>query len=176
MYLNFVDILRVTATFSNNKQLVRRYRVIFLTHDAHGDKVFSTGAKCHIDWRWEFLSPAIEQLMPKYKVLRGNFDAATLQESDSGSILTSSVIKDMVKALEPTNFEVAGEMYRVCGKIVEKYAQELEICDCHSKIWHSGFGRKRRKKEMNQAINKLTCVWQGRRLAWWIVCGMKEMV
>lgn len=175
LYDGFIDVLKIIQQFLNDKHYVRKYRSMFLSNDSASDKVFSTGQKVHIDWRWEFLSLALDALLPKYKILKSNYVQRQLEATDAGGILRKSILRDLTRALEVEHWTVAAELYRMMGKVVEKTAKELEVCDCHHDIWHTGLGRKRRRSAMIAAVGAAPCVWQGRRLAWFIAVGMDEL-
>ena len=90
-YQHVIDILRITANFSNKKECRTKF-----IHDCFepGDpdaKLFMTGAAVHIDWKWEFLSVSLEQLLPKFRVIHRKFDLAKMLKSDAGVLINQSI-------------------------------------------------------------------------------------
>jgi hypothetical protein len=176
LYDNFIDVLRVVQSFLNKPYLVRKFKATCFQDAPELGAAFKSQAVTHIDWKWEFLSKALDALLPKFLLLRARFNLAALQASDSGSILSDSTLVNTDKALKIEFFEHAAELYRVMGKIIERCAKELEVCDCHHAIWHSNLSRKRRLAEMKKQANVERCVWMGRRLPWFIVRGKSELL
>ena len=103
--------------------------------------------------------------------LRKHFDKDLILSSDSGALLTQSKVSDMEKALEIESVEVPGEMYHVVGSVIEEFAGECETCDCHSTLYRRNVSKKRRRTAIRLSTGKKTCVWAGRRLAWFIAVG-----
>ena len=119
---------------------------------------------------------ALDIAVPMYKPLLVSFNKDTLLKTESEkSILTSSKVKNCDEALRTPNVEIMAEGYRTIGKVIAKYAGELEICDCHRTLWNVGAGFKKRRRLMADAIGVRTCIWQGRRLAWFIFVGFSEL-
>ena len=103
--------------------------------------------------------------------LRKHFDKNLILSSDSGALLTQSKVSDMEKALEVESVEVPGEMYHVVGSVIEEFAGECETCDCHRDLYRRNVSKKRRRTAIRLSTGKNTCVWAGRRLAWFIAVG-----
>ena len=173
-YTNFVHTLRITVNFLNNKQVRQRFQVTcFLSGDAEA-KHFSSGSTVHIDWKWEFLSLALEQMLPKFKIIRRKFSWQKMAHGDSG-MLKNNTIRDMAHVLKDDMFEGIAELYLMYGRIIEGSARELEICSCHAAFWLDYKSRKRRLAALEADIGNPHCIWQGRRLAWWIAVGHRQL-
>ena len=72
------------------------------------------------------------------------------------------------------------ESYRVTGKIIQNFAGKLEICDCHAELWQPKRSFQKRRKLMAKSLGDMsgegcTCVWQGRRIPWFICVGWDEL-
>ena len=99
---------------------------------------------------------ALDLQVPLDDVLRRRFDLDTMLKSESKKgMLESSTIKNMDKAMkEMPQFKLFAESYRVTGKIIQKNASLLEICDCHAHLWQPGRGWKRRRSEMRKELKR----------------------
>jgi len=172
------DVLDSLLLAVSDTQLMRKVRGVLCVDDPASEKVFTTKAKMAIDWRWETMVKAMDSILPMYPTMLTKWDEKKLLCSDSsGKTLSSNKIKHCTKALSAMpHFEVVCGLFRQLGKIVYKYASELEICDCHHDLWQKGRTFKRRRAMMTRLIGSHTCVWMGRRLAWWIAVGFFEFV
>jgi len=171
-----LDVLTSIIAFASDTQLMRKLRATCCGDDPATQAAFKTKATVHIDWRWESMCRALDIVVPMYKPLLVSFNKDTLLKTESEkSILTSSKVKNCDEALRTPNVEIMAEGYRTIGKVIAKYAGELEICDCHRTLWNVGAGFKKRRRLMADAIGVRTCIWQGRRLAWFIFVGFSEL-
>ena len=169
-YKGFVDTLRTTANFLNNKQVRQRFQAVCFEPGDPCVCFFNTGVTCHIDWKWEFLSIALDETLPKYCIIRKRLDVKKMITTETGS-LDSNAIKEMASAIADDMYEGVAEAYRMFGKVVEHTARELEICCCHHSFWETFKTRKRRLAAMEQSTGSKRCCWMGRRLAWFIALG-----
>ena len=176
----FLEILHILTAFTSDTQIMRKFRATCLTEDVEAQKLFRSKAKIHIDWRWESMCAALDYHVPCHRKFRELYDQAKLCESDSDSkILTSATIKSVAKAftmMTALEFEFVAEFYRVLGKVVAKYAGELEIRDCHKEIWTPDTSWKKRRRLLKDILDNVTCIWQGRRMAWFIAVGYFELL
>ena len=70
----FLETLQITQDFLNNKQVRNKYRQVCFPPDSALANLFKTGATRHIDWKWEFLSRALDEQLPRFEIIQGNFD------------------------------------------------------------------------------------------------------
>ena len=176
-YKSFLDVLQITETFLNTKHIVQRYQEVCLTPGTPEHKLFNTGARCHVDWKWEFLSNALVQQLPKYRVLQSHFDVDKMLRGDAG-VLSNLTVTNMDKARKDEDWEAIAYAYLCIGKQIEGTAKDLEICDCHALLWKGGqrLTRKRRRRKLQTTIGARRCPWMGRRLAWFIADGYGQLV
>ena len=175
-YKDFVDILQITQTFLNAKEIITKFQKSCLTEGTPEHAMFNTGAKRHIDWKWEFLSKALDEQLPKFRVVASKLDAKKVLLGDSG-MLTNSKVQNMDRVRKDVKFEPIALAYLNAGKIIERTAKDLEICDCHEFLWKAQkLSRKRRAAQMREHLGEKKCVWMGRRLAWFICVGRKNMM
>ncbi len=127
-YKHFLDTLRIILGFVNNKQLRQRFTALCLEDGGPEKRRFQTGATTHIDWKWEFLSAALDENLPKYKVMRRTYDAKKMKQTDSGA-LESSILKNLEATLKDDAYEGIALAYKMFGHIVEEFAHLCEICD-----------------------------------------------
>ena len=178
-FKDFKDVLHAFTAFASDSMIMRKM-VLLCQDDPVSAKNFTTKATIAIDWRWESMSKALDTIIPMWPALKAKFDMNALLQSDSTKgMLTQSKIRDCKQALDQMpQFVILAECYRHVGRIVEQAAGRLEVCDCHQELWQPGRGWKRRRAEMAKALPHAakpdTCVWMGRRLAWWIAVGYKD--
>ena len=167
LYTDFLDDLRTLLAFLTDKMLVTKYKATCL----HENDKFTGQQTTHIDWKWEFMSRCLDGAMPKLPGLRQNYNVTKMLHSDSGTPLSSQVIKGVDEMLKKQTFDTAAEMFLLGGHIIEESAQTLETCDCHQDIWQQGWKRKRRVSAMFERTSHKSCCWMGRRLPWFIAKG-----
>jgi len=114
-----------------------------------------------------------------FPTLEKKFDEkALLQTEGSSRLLQQSKVTNVAKSLRSsgTAFLPKAEGYRVIGKTVENFAGSMEICDCHQSFWQPQRSFKKRQKIMKDSIGSCTCIWQGRRLPWFIAVGFRQFL
>ena len=136
--------------------------------------MFNTYQTVHIDWRWEFLSQALDHFVPLSKDLKANFNAERILAGDSGA-LKNALVADVAKVLEVPCFLEACEMFRVVGKLVERTAHKLESCWCHETVWARPQSRKRKAQAFRRSVGTNTCVWKGRGGPWFAAVGLDAL-
>ena len=119
---------------------------------------------------------ALDVITPIYDRFKAVFNREKMESADSSNKLSSSKIRDVAAALDVPNYLICAEFYRVLGTIVDRYAGKMEICDCHAHLWQRGRSFRKRKRMLESEVGSECCVWQGRRLAWWISTGYSEFV
>ena len=176
LYRDFVDSLTVLQSFTSDKALMRKFKATCFEGKEHLAAKFDRMPTIHINWRWETLTAALDLQIPLHPILKDHFNKDALLATDGGGLLSNTIVTSVAKVLAQSDFLPAAEMYRVLGKVTEKYAGLLETCDCHAQVWRRGMKRKRRLTEMRKDIDSFQCCWQGRRLAWWIATGFNEFL
>ena len=143
LYKNFIDISTILQAFYCDKGLLRKFKATCFEDCKDLVSMFDNIPTVHIDWRWESLCTALDLNIPLLPVLKAQFDKDKLESRDGSSMLTNSTAKSPDKIFkEEVNFVPVAEMMRIYGKITEKYAGLLEICDCHPEVWSRGMKKK----------------------------------
>ena len=112
----------------------RKFQVLCLAGSEMAHR-FNRFPVTHIDWRWETLQPAIDRTVPLLPILAEFWDGANMRSSESGG--SDSVILRGLESvlLDVSLFLLYAELFRAVATVIQKYAGELEICDCHQHIW-----------------------------------------
>ena len=126
LYKPFLDRLRVLTGFVTDKQIVNKFKATCFTSNPTDGKSFTVQKRTHIDWKWEFMSNTLDNLMPSFATMKKHFDLKLLVSSDSGTDLSNQTLKLAQQVIQAYDFEPSAEMYRVLGKTCEKYAGLLE--------------------------------------------------
>jgi len=180
MYERFEDVLQACVAFTSSTQLMRKFRGICLDPGPEEQKLFSTKAVIHIDWRWESMTKALDVQVPIHSTFRQRFDEQKMLSTESSTkLLQSSVVKDVRKALDSMpelEFMGCAEFYRVVGKIIFSMAGKCEICDCHADLWQRDRSYAKRRRLLREQVHREQCVWMGRRLPWFINRGFNEFM
>ena len=173
LFSKFIDVLQPLVNFMSDTQCMRKFRAECCDDQAR--HVFKTKAVVHSDWRWETMTHALDIQVPVHDEFRNRFNEAQLLQSESASkILQSSIIKNAKLALDKMpgiEFKSVAEYVRVIGKVVDSWTGQLEVCDCHVDLWEKDRSWRKRRRLLEDAIGREQCVWQGRRLSWFIAIG-----
>jgi len=137
--------------------------------------LFNAHPVVHIDWRWEFLSKALDALLPLYEHMLRYWDEFKMLAGET-STLTSEVVKQVSRALAIPRFLPLAEMLRVAGKSIEHYAHKLEGCICHPHIWIQTISHKRKVSKLHEETGFKHCCWKGRMGPWFIMIGLSELL
>ena len=170
----FLEHLKVLESFLSNRTL----RAKFQASCVQGQPCcasFSSYATVHIEWRWEFLSLALDKLVPLFSDMQQHFSASKMLASESG-ILQSKVIKQVEVVLATPCFVEFAELLRVTGKTIERTAHKLEGCLCHRDVWTAKGSWVRKRKRMLALTGQPTCIWKGRQGPWFVVEGRRTML
>ena len=73
-YESFIWALRTVESFLNDKALRIFFVVTCLGMSTANAEKFKTHQRVHVDWRWEFLSIALAELIPRIGVLATHFN------------------------------------------------------------------------------------------------------
>jgi hypothetical protein len=170
----FFDGLRVLQAFMSNLQLRNKFRVSCLAATPVLSASFKSYAVVHIDWRWEFLSKALDLLLPRMATIAQYWDESAMVRGESG-MLNMGTVTSVTKVLLIKNFVPFGEMLRCVGKSLERTAHKLESCFCHESIWISSSSYKRKVQQVYEATGFRHCVWKGRMAAWFVAVGLSQL-
>lgn len=175
-YADFITHLRALQSFMSNGDLRRRFQVVCMRGLAAA-KMFDHYSVVHIDWRWEFLSLALDRLLPVMPLLRAHFDLEKMAASGDKNTLSAGVLSDASKALKVPNFVEFAEMIRVKGKALQHRAHWLEGCWCHEHIWKArGRRHNAKRRRLIAETGHTACPWKGARGAEFAVNGLEVLV
>ena len=85
--------------FLNKEYLVENFITKCLPRGYSHD-LFKSRPRIHVDWRWEFLSIALDTLVPLYLILKEFYDVATMGMNEAGKLVDSSLLRDVAEALK----------------------------------------------------------------------------
>jgi len=170
----YMEQLRAMEGFLSNKGLRRKFQASCVNGQAC-HRLFDHYPTVHCDWRWEFLSSALDILTPLFPHIKEHFNPKKLLEGEGG-VLQRALVSEIIQVLETELFPVYSEMLRVVGKTVESYAKKLELCWCHAEFTRTQPARKRKAKRMLAHGGRDTCVWKGRMGPWWVANGIAELM
>ena len=171
----YFEQLRVMEAFLSDRQLRKRFQAQCLQGKSCLP-LFDSYGRVHIDWRWEFLSAALDKLVPLFPHMQAYFEPGKMMDGDSGSV-QRAIMTEIAAVLQSEHFLVYSEMLRVFGKTVEGKAKTLEVCWCHGDIFrHAARSRARKRRLMLAATGKEHCVYKGRMGPWWVAVGISELM
>ena len=174
-YNDFLDRLQVITTFTNSGDLRRRFQHVCLAGQPVLERLFATGARIHISWKWEFLTAALEYVIPRVLPLSQNLNINAMLASDRGSPLKDKAARDMQVALrDAKGFVATAEMSRIFCKVIDKFVGILEGCPCHRDIWTANISHESKLKKLFQQTGYRHCVWKGRNGTYWQTRGRRE--
>ena len=170
----FFNSLRTMAAFLSDVQMRRKLQATCLVGEACSSS-FDHFARVHVDWRWEFLSPAIDSVTAVFGHMQRFFKVGPMLASEKGSS-SSKLIEEVWEVLQSGfKFLGIGAMFKLAADVVGRYASRLEGCHCHGDIWTMKRSFARRKAELKAATNSSHCFWKGRQGPWWVAVGLSEM-
>ena len=170
----FMEQLRSLERFLSNRELRAKFQASCLA-EADCKSRFNHYPTVHVEWRWEFLSKALDDLGPLFPLMQQHFDLAKILQSDAG-VLHRNDVDEVNKVLQSETFLAYAEMLRVHGKAVEHSAKGLETCWCHSDIDSAPLTRKRKLQALKTRAGLEKCCWKGKRGPWWVACGLDDML
>ena len=125
---SFLEHLRALQDLLSSKKLRKKFQASCLPPHVRGQfKHYST---VHIDWRWEFLSKALDRLLPLYPLMCLYWDEAKMRQGETDKIRDTTIVQ-VSAAISFKSIPEIGEMLRVQGKALETTAHKLEACFCH---------------------------------------------
>ena len=93
VHRHFITRLKALEQFLADKQLRRFYVATCLQGHARV-AMFKQYSTVHIDWRWEVLNKALDQLIPLFNAMKGTVNSQDITMSDGGAcdaVLLTSV-------------------------------------------------------------------------------------
>ena len=170
---DFIHKLRAVEDFLSDKSLRRAFQARCLRPE--DVRLFEWYSTVHIDWKWEFLSKALDKLVVLIRIMIRDFDAKKISGAGKQSVTESNKTNlcAAVFADEP-HFPEMCELLRVLGVVIEKHAHKLESCWCHSDIWGSRQAYKKRRAAVKTKVSANQCIWKGRMSPWWVAKGMQR--
>jgi hypothetical protein len=127
----FTERLKALQRFLCKRPLRRKFVKSCLEAATDDEQqMFMHYSSVHIDWRWEYLSKALDKLIPLLDTLFKFWDESKMLigETDKSN---NSEICDVTKVQGCKHFIEFAEMLRVSGKSIERIAHRLEGCECH---------------------------------------------
>ena len=158
--------LRCICNFLGDIQWRRRFQQVCVNGKACCHK-FNSCPRHHIDWRWEFLSPAIDSVMAVFEDMRTYFSPEALLTTETGT-LSDRTVREVAEALKDDTFSVLVDMFRMFVGLIERYASRLEGCHCHASIWKEKRKHSARVNAVQASTGTRHCVWKGRQGSWWV--------
>ena len=113
-----------------------------------------------------------------WPTLNTKFDEKALLSTDAtGSAMQNQKVKTLSTQMQKMPYFMAAcEIFRLIGKLIAKYTGELEVCECHQEILKKrGVSFKRKRQQLKAEIGCSFCIWQGRRLPWFIAVGYFQL-
>ena len=127
----FVTHLRAVDRFLSDATLRRLFIATCLVGFPTVAAKFATYSGSHVEWRWEYLSLALDKMIPLLAFLRVHLVLDTLLGGKEGSA-DPMVARAARAALDIPFFVEFAELVRSLGKIVERFTHRLEGCVCQS--------------------------------------------
>lgn len=169
----FIHQLRSIERFLSDKSLRRLFMATcILPSERH---LFAAYSTVHIDWRWEMLSIALNQLIPKLRLMVLRWDRNKLRNAGDEKIDTNS-IRDCDEALRTPFFLEFCVMIQTKGGTLERYAHRLEGCECHRALWMSKGSLKRKSQILKAETGSEHCYLKGRQGAWFQAVGYDALI
>ena len=172
-YEHWLNRLRSLERFLCDKSMRRRFRKLFCQDDPNFLKAYST---VHIDWRWEMLSKALDQLLPIFEQLRARFDLATFLEAEDAGSVDPVMVREAHAALNSEHFFELTALMAEHGKILERFAHRLEGCECHREVWMEKGSHAQKRKRMQREQGHGTCFMKNRQACWFVSVGYELLL
>ncbi len=135
--VNYLQHLRAIQNFLSDKSLRRAIQARCVTNAAVRP-VFDAYSTVHIDRKWEFLTKALNKLVPLLPHFIKWFDASKLQDKVEGGMeagQTAAVHR--ILSSEPFLAETY-ELFRIMTNIADAFAGKLGTCWWHESTWAKG--------------------------------------
>ncbi len=172
-YDKFISKLRAVERFLSSKSL-RRAFVASCVEDPRDAKLFEHFSSIHIEWRWEYLSKSLGQIIQLLGPMRRWFSPQKLSSSDDGKTYTNW-IKEVTGTLSQGNFPEFAEIVLNIGKMLEIFAHTVEGCSCHAHLWGAKRSATSKKRILKSQTGHEHCYMKGRQLVWFQTEGMAKL-
>ena len=170
----FFEILSVMCAFLGDSGLRGKFQEFCCAGKPCRD-LFDHFPRHHVDWRWEFLCPAVEGVNKLWDHVCDNFNLSVLLMSESGK-LDRQVLENVDAAIKDRLlFPAVAELFWMLAEVTNRYSSRLEGCHCHGDIWHQKRSFSTRQRQMQAATGYKHCIWKTRQGAWWVAEGLAEM-
>lgn len=126
----FLEHLSAMEEFMSTKALRNKFRVSCLGSNELLKAAFKNYSTVHIDWRWEFLSKALDRLIPLWPYMWEHWNETAMLSGETTSS-DRKCVKKVTIALKTAHLIEFAEMLRVHGAVLEFYVGKLEGCWCH---------------------------------------------
>ena len=168
------EILSVMCAFLSDAGLRGQFQTFCCAGNACRD-MFNNFPRHHVDWRWEFLCPAVQGVNKLWDHVCENFNLSVLLMSEQGK-LSRQVLQNVADAIKDrVLFPALAEMFFMLAAVMDKFTSRLEGCHCHSDIWQQKRKFSTRREMLRQRTGYTHCVWKTRQGAWWVAKGLPEM-
>jgi len=171
----FFWALTIMCTFLGDAGLRAKYIASCCRpEDAHK---FAHFPRTHVDWRWEFLMPALLSVLVVWHLLQRDYKLVDMAKSETDK-LNSELLKHVAQVLADTWFFIPiAHLYMAMSKAVNIFSSKLEGCHCHGEIWKDTKRKwSARLREVQQSTKGPTCVFKGRQGPWFIAEGMHQLL
>ena len=161
-YRHWLNRLRSVERFLPDKSIRRLFMATCMEGHPEQQRLKSYST-VHIDWRWEMLSRALDQLIPIAHLLRERFDLnKLLSKVEDGTKVDAEILREAHSALQIQHFLQCCEMVRSVWHVLERAAHRLEGCECHRSIWISKAGSAAKKRRLQAETGYDHCYLKGR--------------
>ena len=118
--------------FLADKSLRRLFIAKLLQNYSRAD-LFKSYSRVDVDWRWETLQKALEQLIPLWEPLKEVYDMSQLMGHEDGKS-EAGLLREVDAALKTPLFLEFSELVRVQGVLLDRFCHALEGCTCHADV------------------------------------------
>ena len=169
---SWIKKLRSVERFLADKSLRRLF--IAKTQDAR-TQLFQSYSRVDVDWRWETLQKALDQLIPLWEPLMELYDPKKLMSGADGKS-EAGLLHDVDAALKTPMFLEISELVRALGTELERFAHTLEGCTCHADVWTARGSHRRKASVMEERTGFKHCYMKGRQAVWLQTGGLKSLL
>lgn len=152
-------LLRGVNSFLKDLSLRQRCRMTcFRNAPPPHSNVLATYKSSDLDWKWEFLTRLLEQVVEIMPVLQLYWDLPTMLK---GASITAACLQVTDSALRSPGFLAKARILLKFSKAVDLAIGKIEGCPCHQEVWRK---RKRwadRQSDFAASTGTATCPWKG---------------
>ena len=129
---DFFGVLTHITAFLGDKDLRTKYQEQCSRPESKYK--FNTCPRHHIDWRWEFLAPAIICVINVWFEMSRDYCEETMRKTETGKF-SKELLRQVREALAKAWFPAVAAMFLCMAEVVDTFAGKLEGCVCHAAIW-----------------------------------------